>query len=85
MLSFAGKVIAPSKKLIPNWMLIEHRCPLCNGVVVDLMEIKFMEHSGRCATCDDMYQEYNEYEEVEPEERDGEDPRYEYLADREQE
>lgn len=54
MLSFASEIISPSKNLIPEWMLVEHRCSNCNRVLSDKLEIEYEESSGYCGFCEEM-------------------------------
>ena len=43
---------------IPLKYLLVHKCPTCNKIVTDLLEVDFLEVEGECATCEHSRAEY---------------------------
>lgn len=44
-----------------EFLLNEHRCPLCNKAVTNLLEYQFMQSSGMCGTCDHILPDLTDY------------------------
>lgn len=39
--------------IVPDWMLIEHRCPTCGVAQTHWIDIDFLNRNGECLGCDD--------------------------------